>query len=181
MALRKVIVVPDGLQAERGTGRALPQPSFMYRGVLDHAARQYLRDTLYLAPANDFGCGVCEQAAAAAYLRKAAPDVVCVAVAYGQSNYIDTRGNARGMRLHFEQRSAWPVPPITLIAARPHARRAALCFRKEGFLIERLVAVDCSIPPEEPVVSRLWYYRWPTIHATYEALAYLRDLLRPAA
>jgi hypothetical protein len=174
-----VVVVPDGLAADWKTGTVFPRPSFVFRAVLDYVAAQFPSHSIYLAPANDFGCGVTEQAAGVSYLEPRR--VSCIAPSPFSDNYIDTRGNARYLRQYLERNALWPLPPIILVAAWHHARRAALCFKKEGFSIARLIAVPYNVPMGEGIVPRLWYYRYPRAHRIYEFLAILRDICRPAA
>lgn len=176
------IVVPDGLAADQ-SGRALPQPSFVYRAVLDWTA-QHARpdDRIYLAPANRFGGHVTEQEAGQRYLepRTAATIVTCPSPdpGEGDSAYINTRGNARLLRRWLESREEWPLPEVQLVAYRRHLRRASLSFAQEGFLLAHTHAVPLASPASEPIVGRLWYYRYPAAHRGYETLATLLTLCR---
>jgi hypothetical protein len=40
-------------------------------------------------------------------------------------------------------------------------------------------AIRYSIPSEERIVRRLWFYRFPGLHRRYEVAALLRDAVRP--
>ena len=172
-----MIVVPDGLAAAGQPARALPTPNFVYRAVLDHVAAAHSGATILLAPANDFGSGRTEQAAAAEYLRARGSFHLFVPDS-PPNGYIDTRSNAHLLREYLERENSWPLPPAVLVTGTRHARRAALCFRREGFALLRVEAVAYRIPPDEKVVRSLWYYRYPIWHELYEAFAYIRDFLR---
>lgn len=169
-----MIVVPEGLSSV-----GAPEPSFVYRAVLDHVAAMHGGATIILAPANDFKSGRTEQAAAADYL-SACGSFCIVAPVSPSGGYIDSRGNARLLREFLESEGSWPLSPVILVSGIRHAQRAALCFRREGFVLLSVETVPYPIPPDETIVHRLWYYRYPVWHRLYEALAYIRDFLRPA-
>jgi len=173
-----VIVVPDGLAATGRPARAIPEPSFVFRAVLDHVAARYRDAHILLAPANDFGCGVTEQEAARRYLAERGASRL-EAPASLPGGYIDTRGNAAGLREHLQRLGRWPAPAGILVAAEPHARRARLCFVREGYAILEVDAVPFRIPPREQVPARLWFHRYPGPHRLYELLALARDAARP--
>lgn len=171
-----IIVVPDGL-AVGPDGEAGREPSFAFRASLDRIVERYRDRRVLIAPANDFGSGASEQEVAATYLRaRGVADPLAPPSPPG--GYLDTRANARELRRHLERTSDWPIGPVRLVVARPHARRAALCFRREGFEIAAVDAVSYRIPPGERVPRRLWYYRHPGAHLLYETAALLRDLVR---
>ena len=175
---RTVIVVPEGLSSIGALARTLPKPSFVYRAVLDHVAATHGDATIILAPANDFGTHRIEHAAAANYLN--ACGSFCIVVPASPSGtYIDTRGKARLLREYLEDEGCWPLSPAILVSGIRHAHRASLCFRREGFALLTVEAVPYRIPTDEAIVRRLWYYRYPAWHKLYEALAYIRDFLRP--
>jgi len=173
-----IVIVPDGLAYDPIRKIALPQPSFVYRAVLDMVKRDLPRRTLYLAPANNFGTDCYEQEAAAAYLRDYQGKVITVPSS--GNAYIDTRGNAAQLRSYAEALNLWPFGPIMLVSGQRHLRRSILCFRKEGFDIEAVLGGSYAIPADEAIVPRLWYYRIPLWHQLYEHLAFLRDLVRLA-
>ena len=178
-APRHVVIVPDGLAALGG--KALPEPGFVYRAVLEAALRRPPQDILVLAPANAFGGAVTEEEAAETWLRAAGRDGTILRPPPARSGrYIDTSGNARLLRQWLEERRAWPLAKAVLLVADRHASRAQLCFRKEGFCFEAVERVRYNIAGREEIVPRLWYYRRPLLHRLYEAAAYLRDWLRPA-
>ena len=174
-----VVVVPDGLAADPRTGTALPEPSFVYRAVLDHVLQSVSEGTpVYLSPANDFGGPLFEQQAAARYLAdRGFRSHIDIPTPAGRG-YVDTRGNARELRLWLQNRGLWPLPAIALYSTSRHARRAKHCFRREGFVIATVVAVPYAVPVNAAVVRRLWYYRFPAVHSAYERLALLRETLR---
>lgn len=173
-----VVIVPDGLEWE--DGRTLPRPSFVYRAVLDAALRRPAGDVLLLAPANAFGGPLTEEEAAERYLRAAGRAGEILRPPPVRNGYVDTRGNARHLRLWLEARQSWPLAHARLLVAQRHAARALFCFQKEGFVFEAMDRVSYAIPPGEKVVPRLWYYRWPLLHRLYEAAALVRDRFRPA-
>jgi hypothetical protein len=178
-AAAPVIIVPDGLAYDPARGCALPQVSFVYRAVLDWVQRELMGRTLYLAPANHFGADCNEQAAAAAWLHAYQGQVI-TAPSRGEC-YIDTRGNAAQLRSYLIEQGLWPLAPAILVCAARHRARAALCFAKEGFALSATVGVTYTIPADEFIVPRLWYYRYPCCHAFYEAAASLRDYCRMPA
>jgi uncharacterized SAM-binding protein YcdF (DUF218 family) len=167
------IVVPDGLAA--AAGRPLPEPSFVYRRVLDWTARHAAGgDRIYLAPANAFGGPVTEQEAGYRYLQPLTP----VPITWAPTNerrYVNTRGNARLLRAHLEQAGGWPLPAVRLVAYSLHLPRALESFAQEGYSIEKADAVTLGhidrADPATRIVRRLWYYRYPLIHHGYERLA----------
>lgn len=171
---RNLIVVPDGLASDR-KGHVLYQPSFVYRWVLNGVANiARPDDTIYLAPANTFGGARTEQEIGHEYLR----DKVCCRVVSFLSPtglYVDTRGNARLLRRYLEENDQWPLSSVVLIAYHIHMRRAYLVFKQEEFEISEKLDIVQELPKRfknEPVVPRLWYYRFPIIHRIYEVLAY---------
>ena len=172
-----IIVVPEGLEAD-SAGRAMPRPSFCYRAALDFARERFDGGFLLLAPANRFGGETTEQEAAREYLRDWR-GIVVVAPTPPDEPYIDTRGNARLLREHCVARGLWPLPAATLIAGFRHIRRAALCFRREGFAISQTHGVFYRIESGAQMPRRLWHYLHPTAHRVYESLALIRDILRP--
>lgn len=177
-ALLPIVVVPEGLARDARTGRTLPVPSFLYRAVLDAVAERWQGQAVYLSPANAFGGPLREQEAASLYLREKGLRNVHAPVPES-AGYIDTWGNARYLRDHLEARGAWPLPPIVLAAGARHMARACLCFRRLGFAIGATMPVTARAAADEAIVMRLWYYRHPPAHFAYEALAIVRDYLRP--
>ncbi|HJT44535.1 MAG TPA: hypothetical protein VJ750_13670 [Rhizomicrobium sp.] len=174
-----IVVVPDGLTALNG--QALPEPSFVYRAVLDAAARRPPQDIILLAPANSFGGAVTEEEAAERYLRIKGRSGPILRPPPVKDGYVDTRGNARHLREWLQSQQSWPLARTRLLVAERHARRALLCFRREGFTFQAVESIGYVVPNGEMVVPRLWYYRWPLLHRLYEFLAYVRDWLRPAS
>ena len=176
--MKTIVVVPDGLAYDPVLKVACSKPSFVYRAVLDGIIEKYRDKKIILAPANNFGGAIFEQEAAKLYLKEQLVEPICIP---SQSKkYIDTRGNARHLREWLSLRDMWPYQPIILISAKHHARRAALCFRKEGFKIAQIVSVPYAINHDEFIVPRLWYYKHPNLHILYELLAFIYDFLRPS-
>ena len=171
-----VVIVPDGLAAKDRA--ALPQPSFAFRAVLDAALARPASDILILAPANTFGAAKTEEEVAEDYLKERGRGGVLRPPVVG-GGYVDTRGNAFHLRRWLESQGRWPLARAVLMVTTRHARRAELCFTKEGFVFESVARIPYAIPANEEVVPRLWYYRHPVFHRLYEAIAYVRDWLRP--
>lgn len=164
------IVVPDGLAAD-DHGRPLPEPSFVYRAVLDWiAARVPPEDCIYLAPANRFGGGTTEQEAGRQYLEPITKAEI-VAGPSRAPDYIDTRGNARLLRRELEAAGRWPLANAHLVSYTLHLPRALEVFVQEGFSVEQAHGVMLGDTVPSPIVGRLWYYRYPLIHRGYEAVA----------
>jgi len=175
---RSWIVVPDGLAAD-DAGRALGEPSFVYRAVLDRVLDESAPgDRILLAPANRFGGEVSEQEAARRYLaeRGATAGIVCFEV--DDRRYVDTRGNARLLRRHLEEAGEWPLAGGVLVSFHRHLPRAALVFAQEGFAVDSTLPVAPPRFAPETIVGRLWYYRFPVLHAVYEIGARLLSRLR---
>jgi uncharacterized SAM-binding protein YcdF (DUF218 family) len=179
MDISPVIVVPDGLAYDPVLRVVLPRPSFVFRSVIDFVRRELPGRVVYLAPANTFGAGLHEQDVAQAALSGHDGRVVCVPSV--GACYIDTRGNADQLRSYLARNGQWPLPPVVLVAAELHAARARLCFIKAGFELSAVVGVAYRIPHGEAVVPRLFYYRFRFLHRLYEAVAWLRDFLRPSS
>jgi uncharacterized SAM-binding protein YcdF (DUF218 family) len=172
-----VVVVPDGLAYDDANCEAIPKPSFVYKAVLDNLADSYTDGMkVLLAPANKFGCNQSEQEVAFHYLANRGIPSICVPSS--GSAYIDTRGNARLLRLWLIKNDLWPLSSIHLYSSTYHARRAKLCFAREGFLVDSLVIVNYKIPERESIVPRLRYYRHRIFHRFYEALALTYDFMR---
>jgi hypothetical protein len=168
------IVVPDGLAAD-ARGRALPEPSFVYRAVLEWVAREAgAADRIYLAPANPFGGDVTEQEAGRRYLTPLTSAAIVCPPTIGDG-YVDTRGNAIQLRRELVHTDRWPLPPANLVAYAVHLPRSVEAFSQEGFAIARAHAVG-PVPIDRAsagtrIVRRLWYYRYPALHRVYERLA----------
>jgi len=174
-----VIVVPEGLRAD-SKGTPLPEPSFVFRAVLERVIADYSGGEIYIAPANDFGCVKFEEEVARDLLCEHGLDRVFIPdrrVLHPQLNYIDTMGNARVLRNWLQRCQNWPLPPITLVVAQLHATRSAFCFQHAGFAIEKVVQVPYEVA-NEYIVGRLFYYKHPLLHVLYEKLALQRDKLK---
>ena len=174
-----VIVVPDGLAYDAVAKRALPAPSFVTEAVLEHVLAHYASRRILIAPANSFGSPSTEHEVMAAWLTaRGCKSVETPSVRTDE--YIDTWGNAAELRRWLTSRDQWPLEPIVLVAAFRHARRARLCFARNMFTVASLDAVPYQVTGT-PIVPRLFYYNWPYLHRAYEALALMRDWLRPAS
>lgn len=169
------IVVPDGLAADV-RGNPILEPSFIFRSVLDATAaltKEY--DTVYIAPANNFVSTRYEQELAADYLRTVKPTLSVITPVISTRGDIDTLGNAEFLKPFLQHDIS--STRFILVCASIHSLRAELCVRMAGFRL--LVVTRVPHPSKrEPVVRRLWYYRHPVVHAIYENLALLRELVR---
>ena len=177
---RPLVVVPEGL-AGGARGKTLPEPSFVFRQVLDYVAKIATPATVvYLAPANRFGGSVYEQEAAYVYLtaRSACRRIHCPV--YPAQGYVDTLGNARLLRRYLLERNRWPPGPVELVCADVHAYRARYCFARSGYRIARVHRAPFRVLSGERIVNRLWYYRVRPAHRVYEFLALARDAVRCA-
>jgi uncharacterized SAM-binding protein YcdF (DUF218 family) len=173
--LNTFIVVPDGLAAD-DRGNPLLKPSFVFRPVLEAtAALTQESDTVYVAPGNNFGATRYEQEVAADYLRTLKPTLIVIAPVITTRGYIDTFGNAEFLKPSLKHDIA--STRFVLMCTQIHSLRAELCFRMAGYKLLRVERVRYP-SDREPVVRRLWYYRYPIAYFTYEILALLRELVR---
>jgi hypothetical protein len=174
-----VVVVPEGLAYDVAAGRALALPSFVGEAVLQHVLNRYCGRRILIAPANRFGAPSSEHEAMVAWL-SAHGCVGAETPSLAAAGYVDTWGNAVELRRWLHRHGQWPLGPIILVAAFRHARRARLCFTRNGFDV---ALVDKVAYPVEgtPIVPRLFYYNWPLLHQTYETFAWARDRLRRAS
>ena len=171
-----VIVVPDGLSYDPRSCSAIAQPSFVFRAVLEPVARHHASRRILVAPGNRFGADVSEHEVARDWLMgHGCPSVETVADT--PAGYIDTWGNAAVLRDWLAARRAWPLDPCLLVVAFRHARRAELCFRRNGYAIAAVEPVSYRVE-DVPIVPRLFYYRLPWLHRCYEAAAWVRDRFR---
>src|SRR6266850_2279824 len=174
-----VVVVPEGLAFDAAAGRVAAVPSFVGEAVLKHVLDRYAHRRILIAPANSFGAPWSEHEVMAAWLvartcaRAETPSVASV-------GYIDTWGNAVELRRWLYQRGQWPLGPIVLVAAFRHARRARLCFTRNGFDVASMDTVSYLVEGA-PIVPRLFYFNWPLLHQVYETLAWIRDRMRRAS
>jgi hypothetical protein len=172
-----VTVVPEGLAYDVGAKEVLLAPSFVGEVLLRHVLEHYATCRILIAPANSFGAFSPEHEVMAAWLMKrGCARVETPPVAFGR--YVDTWRNASELRCWLSQQEQWPLGPMVLVAAFRHARRARLCFERNGFNVASLDTVTYSAEGA-PIVPRLFYYNWPFLHRLYEWLAFVRDAIRP--
>jgi hypothetical protein len=167
------IIVPEGIAVDKH-GNPLPEPSFVYRQVLDYVADiTHNGDTIYLAPANNYGGEHYEQELAHTYLsKKIDAHIHCPVI--NSKTYIDTHGNAKYLKDFLSGK----IKSMTfdLVCAYIHSYRAHYCFKKVGFNVEKIHRVYYAVD-DNYIVSRLWYYKYKPIHYGYELLAFMRDVL----
>ncbi len=163
---KQFIVVPEGLSKD------LKEPSFIYRHVLDVLCQLVTTDDhIYLAPGNSFGGIKTEHEAALDYLHSKGFYNVSATNTPPSSSYIDTRENAQLLKEYLMSTNQWPLSRAYLIVYSIHARRAKLVFHQAGFFLEDTIKIESRFFPSEPIVPRLWYYRYPIFHRIYEILA----------
>lgn len=172
------IVVPDGLAKDK-YGKTLPEPSFVYRQVLDYLLKILNEDSVvYLAPANKFDGKLYEQETAYNYLKAKTQCNNIYYPVYNGYGYIDTYGNAYLLKKYLIGLNRWPLHTADLVCAKIHSYRAEYCFRKLGYKIERVHRVQYRTNLNEEIVDRLWYYRFKPIHLFYEILSMIREIIR---
>ena len=170
------IVVPEGLKSSSDKDT---QPSFVFKQVLEYTSSAVVQgDRVFFAPANSFGTGSTEQKIGGNFLKELIQDKrITISLQDMQyKKYIDTFENAiLLMRQYPELKNL----PIQLVVANIHSYRAKYCFKMAGFKIKKIHRVRYKIF-NEPIVNRLWYYRYPYIHCIYELIALLWDFLTSA-
>ncbi|MCX5886692.1 MAG: YdcF family protein [Proteobacteria bacterium] len=170
------IVVPEGIAADP-KGEPLPKPSFVYMQVLDYVTQiAQHSDTVYLAPANNYGGRKYEQELAHEYLAEKKTLSIHYPLIASQK-YIDTYANAIYLKDYMNDNIS--NRPFDLVCAYIHSYRAEYCFKKAGFNIQKVHRIYYRIY-DENIVTRLWYYKYKPIHYIYELLSFLRDItVRP--
>ena len=167
------IVVPEALAGD-GRGRPVAEPSFVSRQVLDYVLRLAgPEDTIFLAPGNRCGEKTEEQLACQYLLSR--NDALQVRYPQPETKrYIDTFGNAYYLKVYLQDEVKHME--FELISAYIHSYRAAYCFRKAGFQIDRVHPVYYR-KVNEPLVARWFYYRYKPLHWVYEGLCLVRDVI----
>lgn len=165
------IVVPEGIAADT-RGNPVAKPSFVYTQVLDYVA-QIARhgDTIYLAPANNYGGNKYEQELAYEYLAEKKRLSMHYPLITSEK-YIDTYANAQYLKDYLRENICSMT--FDLVCAYIHSYRAEYCFKKAGFNIQKVHRIYYRIY-DENIVTRLWYYKYKPIHYIYELLSLLRD------
>jgi hypothetical protein len=167
------LVIPEGIAGD-ARGNPVAAPSFVYRQVLDYVLEKYEPgDTVYLAPANTYD-GITEHELAYQYLKSRRDDCRIVYPALAYKEYVDTRGNARHLKIFLGP--AYKDLNFALVCAALHSCRAAYCFKNEGYRLDRIHRVHYTIPAES-IARRWWYYRYKPLHVAYEILALGRDVI----
>ena len=171
--MKKVIVVPDGI-VKNDDGELIT--SVIYKAVLDEILRNYSNCQILLAPANNFGFYMKEQFVAYNYLKSNNSEIKVIVFDVATNKYINTWGNARFLRdylISYWGSVEFETHVFTLVVGRVHANRAELCFRRNGFKIERCCPIDYSINKTENLPLRLFYYKFKFLHILYECFASL--------
>jgi len=167
------IVVPEALAGD-GRGRPAAEPSFVARQVLDYVLMLAgPDDTICLAPGNRCGEKT-EEELACRYLQSRNEKLQVRYPRSAITQYIDTFGNAFYLRAYLEDKVKHMK--FELVSAYIHSYRAAYCFRKAGFRIDRVHRVYYG-PFDEPLVARWFYYRYKPLHWFYEGLCFVRDFI----
>jgi hypothetical protein len=176
------LVIPDGIRAD-SNGEPISEPSFVFKQVLDYLVKiANAKDTIFIAPANNFGGNEYEHELAYRYLIESLstepPNIKYPIMKtkrnlrFGARKYIDTAGNAFFLKDYLG--SAIHRLSFDLVCSKIHSYRAEYCFKKLGYKINRVHRVDYEILCEK-IVTRLWYYKYKPIHILYEVLAVIRD------
>lgn len=164
------VVVPDGLAVD-AEGHTTSQPSFVFRSVLDALlVHVFSDDMVFLAPANSFGGPISEQEAAFRYLEGKTRARLTFFEAE-RPYYINTRGNAVLLRWFLLETGQWPLKDAILVSYRLHIARSLKVFSQEGFQFKDILPTPFPDRFDEPIVRRLWYYRYPMVHRLYELAA----------
>jgi uncharacterized SAM-binding protein YcdF (DUF218 family) len=177
VAAEKIIVVPDGIVIQKGK----LFPSFVYKSVLDEVLRSYSGCQIFLAPANSFGYDFKEQFVAYDYLISKNKKLDIVVFDVDVNKYIDTWGNAKLLKQYLNTSFSncnFDCQPFTLVVGYLHAKRARLCFEKNGFNIHKCVKVAYDINEKENMPIRLFYYKYKFLHLFYECIAILLIFLK---
>ena len=170
---KNVIVVPDGFKKKEEDSNFVPNPSFVYKEVLDYVSKNYKYDNIYIAPANFFGFEISEQEVGKNYLYNKGLKKVYTNCKVGKK-YIDTKGNAVELKNFLKIKKLWPLKKIILVSGYIHAKRAKYCFIREGYEIKKVVKVGYKISNNSEIIPCLWYYKYPLIHRIYEACNIVR-------
>jgi len=176
------LVIPDGIRAG-SNGGPISEPSFVFKQVLDYLIKvANPKDTIFIAPANNFGGREYEHELAYRYLieniNTEPPNIqypvmtTSSKLRLGAHKYIDTAGNALVLRDYLG--SSIHRLSFDLVCSKIHSYRAEYCFKRLNYKINRVHRVDYEILSEK-IVTRLWYYKYKPIHIMYEVLAFIRD------
>jgi uncharacterized SAM-binding protein YcdF (DUF218 family) len=152
------------------------RPSFVYRAVLDEVLRSYSDCQIFLAPANNFGFDLNEQFVAYNYLIAKNNNLDIIVFDIDINKYIDTWGNAQLLKQFLNtgsRRFCFNDQQFTLVVGYLHAKRAQLCFEKNGFNIHKCVKVAYNVNKKEKMPLRLFYYKYKLLHFVYECIAIL--------
>ncbi len=156
-------------------------PSFVYKAVLDEVLRSYSGCQIFLAPANNFGYDFKEQFVAYNYLISKNKKLDVVVFDVDINKYIDTWGNAKFLKQYLNANFGncnFNCQPFTLVVGYLHAKRARLCFEKNGFNIDKCVKVAYHINDKENMPIRLFYYKYKFMHFVYECIAIILIFLK---
>jgi len=174
------VVVPEGLAAERNE----PEQNCLLSDYFEAVLRRVVRDaqagsTVFVAPANTFGCRLTEEQYGAAYLMGERTDLTVEIPTYVRDRpYLDTFDNARVLRSWLERERRWPLQArVTLYCNAPHVLRSYLLFRLCGFDVARVVGCRPAAVRRK-IVRRLWFYDYPAIQIAYEALGIVYGFVR---
>lgn len=156
-------------------------PSFVYKAVLDEVLRSFSDCEIFLAPANNFGFEFKEQFVAYNYLISKNQKLDVVVFDVDVNKYIDTWGNAELLKQYLNTSFGncyIDSQSFTLVVGYLHAKRARLCFEKNGFNIHKCVKVPYHIDENEKLPTRLLYYNYKILHYFYEWIAILLIFLK---
>ncbi len=173
------LIIPEGLAAHDST----PEETFYLSDYFEAVLQQLLktastRDLILLAPGNPFGYPRSEEEYARQYLQQKRPDLKIHMVSGLQDRpYLDTFDNARLLRTYLQQNESITTEHIILYCNLPHQFRSWAMFRLCGFNIKQVIGCHPQ-NIQRQIVSRLWFYDYPSIQRLYECVAFVYDLGR---
>lgn len=173
--MRVLVVVPDGISAYEQN----VIPSHVFRGTLLSVAGYADRnDLILIAPANKFNFEIYEQDVGRKFLLDLDKNLQVILVPTKESEYVDTLGNAKLLRMFVEKKLHNFDWKVTLFCYKLHARRAKSAFESEGFIIDELVKTNAENKlKNERLPFRLFYYDYYLLHWLYEKFATIFQIL----
>ena len=169
--MKTIIVIPEGLSVVASK----TVPSFVFRAVLDYVAKQHRGDTILLAPANNFGREITEQEAAFNYLRNLGVESIYHKTSV--QRYHDSIDNIVELKKFCHQENIALPTEIIIVCGIMHAFRIRIILKILKVKYLKVIAVDYKTI-NEPIVSRLWFYKFKLIHFFYEIASILYHIPR---
>lgn len=164
-----VFVIPEGLSEVENK----PEPSFVYRSLLNYALKNFPNKTIFLMPANKFNFQMSEQKAGYEYLKKFGKNSTYINPK--NTGYICTVQNISLTIACFHESDRKIAETSVILCGKYHLVRVWLICKLLNFPAAKIIPVSYRIVNEK-IVARLWFYKHPFIHVTYEAFAILQSL-----